>query len=136
MVACKEDILLKQVIFKRKYYIFIAYVFDLEIDKIFFSIDFAYSTPNWSQQGEWNGSPYRGGRGSGGFTPRGRGGSFTPRGRGGGFTPRGRDGGFTPRGNFTPRGGRGGHQDNSNRSYFHPSMLEDPWAQLMNKNNR
>lgn len=98
--------------------------------------NFANSTPNWSQQGQWNGSPYRG-RGSGGFTPRGRGGgNFTPRGRGGNFTPRGRDGGFSPRGNFTPRGGRGGgHQDNSNRSYFHPSMLEDPWSQLMNKNN-
>ena len=32
------------------------------------------------------------------------------------------------RGNFTPRGNnRGGN----NQSYFHPSMLEDPWADLM-----
>jgi len=91
-----------------------------------------YSTPNWTEgpsQRGWRGSPgnFRGGSGGrGGFTPRG---DFGGR---GGFTPRGDSGG---RGSFTPRGHGGGRQNRGNNSnnsgsYFHPSMLEDPWASL------
>ena len=71
-----------------------------------------HSTPNWSHQ-----NPFRGQHWNLGGTPRG--------GRGG-------NRGFTPRGNFR---GRGGHQNDQNRSYFHPSMLEDPWANLVKKND-
>jgi len=106
-----------------------------------FPQQFHNSTPNWTQgpsQRGWRGSPgnFRG------FTPRGgSGGGFTPRGGSGGyqnnqsgFTPRGSGGGrgFTPRGGGGSGGGRGnrGNNSNSGSSYFHPSMIEDPWAGL------
>ena len=77
----------------------------------FFLSDYQ-STPNWSHQNQFRGQHW-----NLGGTPRG--------GRGNGR-------GFTPRGNFR---GRGGHQNDQNRSYFHPSMLEDPWANLVKKND-
>merc|ERR1711978_612122 len=47
--------------------------------------------------------------------------------------------------NFTPRGGRGGsggsgrnrgNFSNNSGSYFHPSMIEDPWADLLCQKER
>jgi len=83
------------------------------------------STPNWTQgpsQRGWRGSPntFRN------FTPRGGGGS----GGGRGFTPRDRGG--------SGGGGRGGRGNFSNDSgsYFHPSMIEDPWADLIRQRDR
>lgn len=113
-----------------------------------FPLQFHNSTPNWTQgpsQRGWRGSPgnFRG------FTPRGgSGGGFTPRGGSGGyqnnqsgFTPRGGSGGsrgFTPRGGGGSGGGCGnrGNNSNSGSSYFHPSMIEDPWAGLYQKDSK
>lgn len=113
-----------------------------------FPQQFHNSTPNWTQgpsQRGWRGSPgnFRG------FTPRGgSGGGFTPRGGSGGyqnnqsgFTPRGGSGGsrgFTPRGGGGSGGGCGnrGNNSNSGSSYFHPSMIEDPWAGLYQKDSK
>ena len=87
---------------------------------------FYSSTPNWTQSPRgWRGSP-------GGF--RGSPGGF--RGSPGGF--RGQRGNhFTPQGHFNQRRGSGRpnhHQQNG--SYFHPSMIEDPWKDLMPTENQ
>ena len=75
--------------------------------------NYFYSSPNWTQQQGFN--AHRGWRGSSGGHNRGQ--------HGGRFVPRG--------------GNRGHHQHHNNtpRSYFHPSMLEDPWADLMMADN-
>ena len=94
---------------------------------------FYSSTPNWTQSPSPRGWP-GGFRGSpGGF--RGSPGGF--RGQPGGF--RGQRGNhFSPQGHFNQRrGGRPNHhQQNSSGSYFHPSMIEDPWKDLMPAENQ
>ena len=77
--------------------------------------NYFYSSPNWTQHGA---NPHRGWRGSPGGHFRGQ--------HGGRYAPRG---GQFQRGG---RGNRGYHHESKGMapgtSWFHPSMVEDPWA--------